>query len=528
MISNRALSISGVTKTFGTMKALDSVDLCVARGEILGLLGANGSGKSTLVKVLAGFEHPDKGRIAVGDTELALPVVGAEARHLGLRFVHQDLGLIPSLTVLENLMLSEFSTDRRLRIPWRREREAARQLFARYEVNLDPNDVVEDLTPVSQALLAIVRAVREFETLGERPQRGVGEELIGSGGGILVLDEPTVFLSDRERDRLFDLVNRLAAGGVAVIFVSHDIDEVRTLCHRAVVLRDGRVAADLVISETTDDELVQAIVGGVIDRYTRGAVPQAPPSDGPDRASLRVENLRGGPVSEVDFTVAPGEILGLTGLSGSGFEAVPYLLYGAGLVETGTLQVRERVIDLCQFSPSEAIEAGITLVPADRPKDAVVGELSVAENVMLPVLGEYFTHGRLRSRGMQSACRQLLARFRVKFDGPRAPMSSLSGGNQQRVVLAKWLQRSPLVLLLHEPTQGVDIGARQEIFWLLRSAADDGATVICASSDYEQLAAVCARVLVFRNGRAAVEITGADVNKDYIAQACHSTPANTV
>lgn len=527
-MSDCALSVSGVTKTFGTMKALDGVDLRVAPGEILGLLGANGSGKSTLIKVLAGFHDPDAGRISIGDTELTFPVVGTEARRLGLRFVHQDLGLIPSLTVLENLMLSELSTDGRLRVPWSREREAARQLFASYGVDLNPNDVVQDLPPVSQALLAIVRAVREFATMGERPQPGVGESLIGAGSGVLVLDEPTVFLSGRERDRLFDLVNRLADGGVAVIFVSHDIDEVRELCHRAVVLRDGRVAADLVIAATSEDEIVQAIIGGIIDRYTYavGSSPSQPDSAG--RPSVRVENLSGGPVTQVDFTVASGEILGLTGLTGAGFEAIPYLLYGAVPVETGTLQLDERVIDLSRFAPSEAIEAGITLVPADRAKDAVVGELSLADNMMLPVLGEHVLHGRLRSRAVRTACGQLLERFRVKSDGPSAPVSSLSGGNQQRAVLAKWLQMRPAVLLLHEPTQGVDIGARQDIFRLLRSAVDDGTTVICASSDYEQLAAVCGRVLVFRNGRAAVEITGEDVNKDYIARACHSAPANTI
>jgi ribose transport system ATP-binding protein len=527
-MSDCALSISGVTKTFGNMKALDDVDLRLAPGEILGLLGANGSGKSTLIKVLAGFHDPDAGRITIGGTELTLPVVGTEARHLGLRFVHQDLGLIPSLTVLENLMLGELSTDRRWRVPWRREREAARQLFASYGVELDPDGVVEDLPPVSQAMLAIVRAVREFATLGERPQAGVGEELIGAGHGVLVLDEPTVFLSGRERDRLFELLNRLAAGGVAVIFVSHDIDEVRELCQRAVVLRDGRVAADLVMSETSDDELVQAIVGGIIDRYTRGTAASVEQPDPADRPSLRVEDLRGGPVTEVDFTVAPGEILGLTGLSGAGFEAIPYLLYGALAADGGTLWVGELAIDLRQFSPSDAIEAGITLVPADRAKDAVVGELSLADNMMLPVLREHFTHGRLRARAMQRDCDQLLERFRVKSDGPAAPVSSLSGGNQQRAVLAKWLQMRPSVLLLHEPTQGVDIGARQDIFRLLRAAVDGGTTVVCASSDYEQLAAVCGRVLVFRNGRVAVEITGGDVNKDYIAQACHSAPANTI
>ncbi len=503
-----ALSLRDVTKTFGGEKALDGAGLDVWPGEIVGLLGANGSGKSTLIKVLAGFHAPDAATGEVAGRPVAFPVDGAQARALGLRFVHQDLGLIPSLTVLENLLIDDLAVDRRLLVPWRRERRRARRLLAGHGIALELDAVVAELAPVEQALLAIVRATKGF--------------LEGAGRGVLVLDEPTVFLAQHERALLFDLVRRIAGQGVAVVFVSHDLEEVRELCHRAVVLRDGRVVGDVALGKIRDDEVVRLIVGGQLRTFLR-----EDRDDAAAVASVEVQGLRGGRVDDASFTAGTGEILGLAGLSGSGFEAVPSLLYGAAQAAAGALVVDGRRLDLASLEPAAAIDAGVVLVPADRASDAVVADLPLADNVGLPVLDRFYVRGRLRSRRVARSVAALLAQFGVEPSDPRATPLQLSGGNQQRAVLAKWLQLSPRLLLLHEPTQGVDVRARQDIFRLLRGAADEGMTVICASSDHEQLGALCDRVLVFRDGRPSTELCGSHVTKEHISEACLAARAMT-
>jgi ribose transport system ATP-binding protein len=509
-----ALSVHEVTKVFGAMKALDRASVDVYPGEIVGLLGSNGSGKSTLIKVLAGFHQPDGGEVTVDGEPIPLGA-GLEARHHGLRFVHQDLGLILSLTVLENLIIGKLSTDRSWTIAWRHERERARRLFEQYGLRIDPDAVVEDLPPVQRAMLAIVRATADFSSAAV-DERGAAADSVSRGHGVLVLDEPTVFLSGPERAILFDLVRRLSADGVGVLFVSHDLEEVRELCDRVVVLRDGQLVGDVLLGEVGDEEVVRLIVGGDVTEFARE--PRSGPA-GERRVCVEVSGLSGAAAVDVDLAVGQGEILGVTGLSGSGFEAVPYLLYGALTADAGRLVLDGVEHDLTAFSPAAAIAAGMVLVPADRPADAVVAELSLADNISLPILSSFVVGGRLRNGQLKQACSELLQRFRVKPPDPQALMGALSGGNQQRAVLAKWLRLDPRVMLLDEPTQGVDVGARQDIFRMLRAAADDGVAVVCASSDYEQLGVLCDRVIVFRNGRPLRELSGDDVNKQRISEA---------
>lgn len=506
------IELRDLTKRFDGVLALDGVDLTVGPGEIHGLLGENGSGKSTLIKVLAGFHSVDGGRLTVSGTPAPLPLGAGEPKRLGLEFVHQDLGLIESLSVVENLRLAELGA-RRNRISWADERRKARAVFERYGIDLDPAATVEDVRPVQRALLAIARAME-----GMRDARGDDG---GQARGLLVLDEPTVFLPGEEVEQLFALMREVAATGASVLFVSHDIDEVMRITDRVTVLRDGRLVDTVDTAATDHDGLIERIIG----RKLEALVPAAQSGARADGAQVlaRVKGITADPLRGVDFEVQAGEVLGVTGLIGSGFERLPYLLCGAESPDAGTLDLDGRSFALAKLDARDAAPAGIALVPADRKNTAAVQDLSVTDNVTMPVLGRY-KRGLFLNRGaMTKATAALMDEYDVRPRNPALPLSSLSGGNQQKAIIAKWLQTEPRLLILHEPTQGVDIGARGAIWDVIRATAADGRSVVLASSDHEQLAAVCDRVLVFARGRVVAELTGADVTKDRITERCLSS-----
>jgi ribose transport system ATP-binding protein len=495
-----ALRLWDLSKTFGGQKALDNASLEIAPGEVHGLLGQNGCGKSTLIKILAGFHAPDPGsRLEIGGAEVALPLAPGEFRKHRMSFVHQHLGLIPSLTVLENLILGRLAEREAWAINWSAERRAARALFASYDI--DPDARVADIAPVERALLAIVRAITEMNEAG------------GVGAGLLVLDEPTPFLPKRDIDRLFQLVRAVIAKGASVIFVSHDVDEVMEITDRATVLRDGKVAATIETRAATKSDFIEAIVG----RKLAAMTPPTPPAvRGPSHAV--VHKLSGGTVEGFSLDLAAGEVVGVTGLIGSGYDEIPYLIYGAREARSGTLDIGGRGVELSKIKPRDAIRHGVVLVPADRANAGVIGTLPVADNVTMPTLASRFRWWMLRRRAMIAEAGEMGRRFEVRPPDPTMTVASLSGGNQQKVVLAKWLQMGPKLILLDEPTQGVDIGARQTVFRHIASAASAGAAVVCASSDYEQLAAICSRVLIFAAGRVIAVLEGAEINKEAIAE----------
>ncbi len=497
-----ALRLWDLSKTFGGQKALDKASLEVAPGEVHGLLGQNGSGKSTLIKVLAGFHAPDPGsRLEIGGANIALPLAPGEFRKYRISFVHQHLGLIPSLTVLENLLLGRLAERDAWAINWIAERRAAQRLFLSYAIDLNPEARVADIAPVERALLAIVRAISEMNEEG------------GVGPGLLVLDEPTPFLPKRDVDRLFQLVRAVVAKGASVIFVSHDVDEVMEITDRATVLRDGKVAATIDTRAATKADFIEAIVGRKLAAMTSPA-PLA--ARGPSHAL--VHNLSGGTIEGFSLDLAAGEVVGVTGLIGSGYDEIPYLIYGAREARGGTLDIGGRGVELSSIKPRDAIRHGVVLVPADRANAGVIGPLPVADNVTMPTLASRFRWWMLSRRAMIAEAAEMARRFEVRPADPTMNMASLSGGNQQKVVLAKWFQMAPKLILLDEPTQGVDIGARQTVFRHIASAASAGAAVLCASSDYEQLAAICSRVLIFAAGRVVATLEGADISKDAIAE----------
>ncbi len=510
-----ALEIAGLSKSFGGARALDGVSFSLRPGEVHGLLGQNGSGKSTLIKVLSGYHAPDPGgSLSLFGQPVPLPLLPGQSKQLGIAFVHQNLGLVPSLSVLENLRVGAFAEGRGLLINWRAERRTARELFARFGLALDPDATVANLPPLERALLAIVRAFADLRH--------------ADSGGILVLDEPTPFLPRRDVERLFALVRGVVREGASVILVSHDIDEVMEITNRATVLRDGHVAGTVETARTAREDLLELIVGRRIEAHRRAAGGGVPTHRG-EAGGIRLSGLTGGGVTGIDLACRAGEIVGLTGLIGSGYAALPYLLYDPPRGVAGELLIGDPAagghrVAISRLGPGAAQALGIALLPGDRLGAAGVGDLSITDNITLPMLQEFLAPYGLRRRQMAQTAGRLGAALELRPNRPALPLEALSGGNQQKVLLAKWLHTKPRLLLLDEPTQGVDFGARQQIFAALDAAARAGTAILCASTDYEQLAQICDRVLVFRGGRIAEELAGDALSKTAIAHACMAAP----
>ncbi len=505
------LELRNVSKEFGGTQALQAVNLTIMPGQVHGLLGENGSGKSTLIKILAGFHEPDAGSELLIDGEpVPLPLPPAAVQAHAISFVHQDLALISSLTALENLLIGQMATRRGFHISWPRERVSARALFERFGLDIEPDMLVSQLRPVERAMLAIVRAF-------DRRTAGAGS----SRKRLLVLDEPTVFLPSDSTEQLFALVREVVADGSSVLFVSHDLDEVLELTDVVTVLRDGRVRATVPTSETDRAELVELIVGRQLTDVVRRE-PQA--GDRPIVAS--VDDVTTDLVRGASLSIRAGEVLGITGVIGSGFEELLYAIFGAWPSTQGTLHVGGASIDLARHSPRRATRAGMALIPADRPRLGSIGSLPVSDNISMQVLDRYSSTVHIRQRKMTTDSLAVIDAYDIRPKDPGVRYSALSGGNQQKVLLAKWLRTEPSVLLLHEPTQGVDVGARHEIFRTIRSLAASGTAVVCASADHEQLAEICDRVLIFVRGSVAHELVGADVSKHRISEASYLTSAS--
>jgi ribose transport system ATP-binding protein len=510
-----ALELRGVSKQFGATRALSYVDLTVEHGEVLALLGENGCGKSTLVKVMAGVYEPEPGaRMSVDGVDVPLPMLPGTYRAIGLSFVHQDLGLARPLTVLENLLggTVDGMASSRWRIRWRHEARRATEMLRSYGVQVDPWTVVDHLAPVDQALVAIARAAEELKQHRERS---------GASSSVLVLDEPTVFLPEEEVSFLFDLIRSVVASGSSVVFISHDLPAVREIADRVTVLRDGRVAASARMSDVTDEEIVELIVGPAAsakDAFGHGETRSAAGRkfDRSPDAGLHVTGLSGGRVRGLHLDVAPGEVVGLAGLIGSGAEDVPYLLFGARPATGGELTLNGRTTALTRQDPSAAVSSGIALIPAERRRDAIAPEVSVAENMMLLVVSRFRKHGRLRTGQLRATADERAEMLDLRPRRTTMPVGTLSGGNAQKVVLAKWLEIRPQLLLLHEPTQGVDVAARAEIYRIIQRAAEGGMSVVWVSSDFDELAAVSDRVVIVSGGVATTAIELSDISPEAI------------
>jgi ribose transport system ATP-binding protein len=511
MTDNAVLRMNNIRMRFGSYYALKGVSLSIRRGEVFGLLGQNGSGKSTMIKVLAGFHQPEEGsEVVLWGQTLPLPLDPMDIKKRGVAFVHQHLGLVPSLSVLENMRVTALGQKRPWGVNWKREAQAISTLFAEFGLDIDPYAVVASLPPVERAFVAIIRA---FEDL-RASDAGHG------GEGILVLDEPTPFLPAEDVQRLFTLIRSIVRTGASVVIVTHDIDEVRDITDRVAVLRDGELI-DILDTRTAERQsILDTIVGTRIDHFQkdRMATEGIP-------AAVRVRNLSDGTSPGFDFEIREGETLGVTGLIGSGFASLPYLLYGA-LRGSGTIAIDGQTLALSAITPRLAQRLGMAFLPGDRLGSAGVGSLSVTDNITLPILDGLLKPYGLDRRRMVREAGRLGQAYDVRPQDPQLPLGSLSGGNQQKVLLAKWLQVKPRLLMLDEPTQGVDFGARQQIFQALDRAAADGTAILCASTDNEQLEQICDRIIVFSRGRPVIELKGTEISRKSITEACfHSHQA---
>lgn len=490
------MRIEGLSKSFGATRALHDVTMDVRKGEVHGLVGRNGSGKSTLIKILSGYHDPDPGgQLILCGKRVSLPIRGAEAVQLGMSFVHQDLGLVPEYSVLENLLLGDWRTDGMGRIRWRARRAEAREDLRRFGLHIDPRAPVSELREVDRAVLAIVRALRH---LGDHPD-----------GHVLVLDEPTAYLPRDGVERLFTAIRRVAAEGTGVVFVSHRSDEVLDLCDRLTVLRDGHKVATVDAASTDHEQLVELLLGRSLGSF----YPDAGKVKSGDVA-LRVRGLGGGTLKDVDLEVRQGEIIGLTGLVGAGYDQVPNLVFGGARATDGILEYGGRTIEASTATPAASIRNGIVMLPADRLGRSGCAGATLSENVGLPVLRRFFIRGRLRRHVLRESVGRLLAAFGVRPPEPELLLSQLSGGNQQKALLAKWVQLEPAVLLLQEPTQGVDVPSKKDIFIRMHEAAARGCAVLVATAEYEDLANICDRVVVFAEGRVVGELKGAELDED--------------
>jgi ribose transport system ATP-binding protein len=475
-----ALVARRITKSFGAVRALDEASLAVLDGEIHGLVGANGSGKSTLIRVLAGCYTPARDAVLrLHGQPVALPQRPGWASRLGMSFVHQDLGLIPSLTVADNLSFSELTAR-----PWRRgsragERRRVEALLARHGLDLAPNARVGDISDAERVRLAVVRAIEELR--GPRK--------------LLVLDEPLDRVDEAVQRQVWADLRELTASGASVVVVSHDLDGVCRLADRVTVLRDGRTVATATTRTLARSDLVE-LIGGPPPTTRRIASRAAPAGD----VVASVRALSGDAVTDVEIDLHGGEIVGVTGGAGSGYDELPYLLFGARRARAGRL-VLGHEYDLTRMTPRRATAAGLALVPGDRLRDGGIAMLSVADNVTMPNPAGGRAWWWCSARHAREQAASVLADHDVRPAEPRWPFRTLSGGNQQKAVLGKWLRTRPLVLLLHEPMQGLDVAARARVASALRVLTDQGGAVLWASADDEELRVGCDRVLVVADGR---------------------------
>lgn len=491
--------MSGIQKSFGAVKVLNGVSLRVFGGEIHALMGENGAGKSTLMKILAGVYQPDNGEIRVAGKQVRITDPAA-ARAYGINLIYQELSVAPNLTVAENIFMGS----------------EPRNCFG--IVDLDQmNRRAQDVLQTLGARFGSTALASDL-SIADQQQVEIARALIHKSR-VLIMDEPTAALSDRETERLFEVMQRLREEGIAIIYISHRMAEVRLLADRVSVLRDGVFIGELEREQATPDTVVKMMVGrelGSFYEHTSNRQPGA--------VRLQVKDLHGGKVAPLSMSVRSGEIVGLAGLVGAGRTELARLIFGADKISGGSIELDGKKVVIEQ--PADAIRQGIAYVPEDRKGQGLFLQQSATVNVAINVLGQHSRWGILKQAELVRITERAIKRLAVRGSEPAKAVGGLSGGNQQKLLLARWLEIAPRVLILDEPTRGVDIGAKHEIYKIIHDLADAGVAVICISSELPEIIGICDRVLVMREGSLMGELSGDRITQENImALATHAEAA---
>src|SRR5262245_44524420 len=485
------LSLRHASKAFGAIHALEDVSLDLKAGEVHALVGENGAGKSTLVKILGGVHLPDAGTLSIGGQDVVLSGPAA-ARDAGVAIIYQEPIMFPDLTVAENIFVGRQPLRSGHRIDRGSMNAQASEIFERLGVPIDPQRIARGLSIAEQQIVEVAKAL----SLDAR---------------VIVMDEPTAALSAVEVERLFGVVETLRAAGAAVLFISHRLEEVFGICRRVTVFRDGRLVLSRLLAGLSPDDLVRAMVG-------RELPERIPQEKNIGDVVLEVERLtREGVFVDVSFEVRAGEIVALAGLVGAGRSEVARAVFGIDRYDGGRVVLDGK--PLRSASPTTAMEAGVGLVPEDRRQQGLVMEMSIARNIALASLRVLRRAGFIRSASERRFARDWAVRLQVKYGRLSNPMTSLSGGNQQKVVLAKWLGRRPSLLIVDEPTRGIDIGTKAEVHRLLEELAGQGVAVLAISSELPEVLRLANRILVMREGRLVAEFAHADASEEAIVAA---------
>lgn len=494
------LRMEGITKTFSGHVALDAVDFTLERGECHSLVGENGAGKSTLIKVMTGAYSRDAGRIFLEGREVN-PNSPEDAQAVGLVAVYQEVNLLAFRTVAENIFLGR--EPRRFGfVDWGRMNREAGALLERLGLAIDPRATLGDLNIALRQMIAIARGV-------------------SLGAKVLVLDEPTSSLTEKEVAILYDVIRRLKAEGVGIVYISHRFDELYAVCDRVTVLRDGKYIATRELATLERLDLVCLMLGKQREDLQRsGATAFGKHADGAAKHAplLHAENLhRGRHLNNVTVEVGRGELVGMAGLLGSGRTETARAIFGADKVESGRVTLEGKPLNLS--SPNVAIDAGIAFLSEDRKKEGIIPELSVRENLTLAALPALSQMGVVSTAKQTEVVDKFMKRLGIKASSPSQKIRELSGGNQQKVLLARWLCKNPKFLILDEPTRGIDIGAKGEIQRLIAEMAGEGLGVLMISSELEELVEGSSRVIVMRDGQRAAELRGNQISQDSIIHA---------
>jgi ribose transport system ATP-binding protein len=490
----------GIGKSFPGVRALSDVSLTLYPGEVLALVGENGAGKSTLMKILAGAQRADTGTIAIDGREAHIDSPRA-AERLGIGMIYQEFNLVPQLTPPENMVLGMEPTRGGF-VDERAARDLARRTFDELGLEL-PLDVPTSRLSVSQQqLIEIAKA------LSKRAR-------------IIVMDEPSAALTDREIDRLFAIIARLKAAGTGIIYISHRMDELPKIADRVTVLRDGSVIETRRAAEFPIDDIIRAMVGRTLDAH----FPELPPVPSDAPVVLDVKNLSRPPyVNDVNFAVRAGEIVGLAGLVGAGRTEIARAIAGADVPNRGDIHIDGKLVRIGR--PSDGINAGIAFITEDRKGQGLVLGMSVRENITLAHLAQFVNREMLIDESREeSTAKRMIDELRIRTPGPRQLVRNLSGGNQQKVVLAKWLLGKARVFIFDEPTRGIDIGAKTEIYNLMLNLANNGAAIIMVSSELPEVLGMSHRVFAVRNGRIVKEFSRADASPDAVIAAATGAAA---